>query len=93
MFRRAPLHLLFALLLLLAQQLAAAHGPAHRDNGSLPHHACQLCNVSAQLGTGLVSAGPLLEAAPRAIEAHAYLASCCIPQLRLAFHSRAPPAA
>jgi hypothetical protein len=86
------LNLLLALLLLFAQQLAAVHGPAHRDNGSLPHHACQLCNVSAQLGTGMVSAAPVLEAAPRVIEAHNYLASCCVPQLRLAFHSRAPPA-
>ena len=93
MLGRASLNLLLAFLLLLAQQFAAAHTLTHRDQGSVPPHACQLCAVSAPLGAGLPSAPPALHATSHFIEQHPYLASGFSPTLRLAFHSRAPPSA
>jgi hypothetical protein len=90
--RRTSLNLLLALLLLLAHQLAAAHGLTHRDDGTLPDKACQLCTMSVPLGAGLPSAVPAIDAAPCVLERHSHAASCFTSPLRLAFHSRAPPA-
>jgi hypothetical protein len=93
MRRHAPLHLLLALLLLLAQQLAAAHGLSHHDAGQVPDHACELCVASAHLGAGLPGTPPALQPASCAIERVPLAASFHARQPTLPFRSRAPPPA
>jgi hypothetical protein len=90
--QRRTLHLLLALLLLLTQQLAAAHGYSHPDPGSIADHACEMCAAYAQLGSGLVSSAPPLAPALGASEPFWLRPSARVARLQLAFHSRAPPA-
>ena len=93
MRRLAPLHLLLAVLLLLAQQLAAAHGLSHLVTDKAPDHACELCVASAHLGTGLPGSAPALEPSSCAIEHQPLDASFHPLKPALPFHSRAPPPA
>jgi hypothetical protein len=93
MRRHAPLHLLLAVLLLLAQQLAAAHGLSHLDTGKAPDHACELCVASAHLGAGLPGTVPALQPSSCAIERVPLDASFHPRKPALPFRSRAPPPA
>jgi hypothetical protein len=89
---RALHHLLLALLLLLAQQVAAVHVLSHQDQAPLPDHACAACVTAAHLGTGLTSTTPLLEPAAHAVERPPLSESVHARQPRPPFRSRAPPA-
>jgi hypothetical protein len=93
MSRRACLHTLLALLLLLAQQFTAAHALSHWDEGYLHKHACELCATSAQLNAGLPSTTPSLEPTGRTIERPSFDSAAHTPRLHLPFRSRAPPSA
>jgi hypothetical protein len=89
--RRHSLHILLALLLLVAQQVAAAHALSHWDEGYPHKHACEMCATAGQLATGLTSSAPVLEASGRMVERPPLRLSGYTPQPRFAFHSRAPP--
>lgn len=90
---------LCALLLVLAQHTAWAHGISHLgaqgggDDPSLPLHSkvCDQCHQASQLGTGvaptlLVFASDLLHSVPAA-DAKAVFEAASLPP----FSSRAPP--
>lgn len=91
MARRTVLNLLLAVVLLLAQQLAAAHALSHHDEGGVPEHVCELCVAAAQLASGLPSAAPVLTAAPAAIAPQTATPSIRARTPHLAYRSRAPP--
>ena len=90
---RPALNALLAFLLLLAQQLMAAHEVSHGDEGSAPPHVCEMCALAAQLGSAVPSAAPVLPAAAPAVECQPYHAVVHAARRLVAFHSRAPPPA
>lgn len=101
--RPAILHLLFALLLLVAQQLAMAHALAHAGTAtanstqdqSLPGESyCDQCLAATAIGSALTAALPPL---PANLFDHASIRTDfverCFPATTRPFNSRAPPPA
>jgi hypothetical protein len=97
--RRALLHLLFALFLLLSQQAGFAHAVTHLGNGpasqdkQFPHgKICDQCVQGAQLGSALIDTSPdagwIHATGPRFDVVPAALHS---PRFICPFSSRAPP--
>jgi hypothetical protein len=92
MRRRPALHVLIALLLLIAQQFAFAHALSHQPDGTATEHACQLCASAGQLASGLPSAPPCIAFAAATAEHSVPPLLGCPARRHLAFHSRGPPA-
>lgn len=91
---RHPRALIFGLLLLIAQAMAAAHAIGHGlgvDQGDPATPACEWCAAFGQLGAALPRAAP-----PEAIPStplrcgHVLEGFFALP-LRLAFQAQAPP--
>ena len=92
---------LLALAFLFAQQTAALHWLSHAveatqqkaGQGTVPGHHCDECLTLSALGAAATSSGTSLPAVatPHALPARARGAASPAA-LRLAFHSRAPPA-
>lgn len=92
MRRRLSIHLLLALLLLVTQQLAIAHGSSHPLKGTAGEsNACHICVMSTQ------TSGPITAATPDFTTDLRYVLQASVPALDLqpgpvrAFRSRAPP--
>jgi hypothetical protein len=96
--RRAIMHLLLALFLLLSQQAAFSHAASHlgspaSQDKQLPHKVCDQCVQGAQLGTALLDSCLTCAwvansgAHPAAAPATAHL-----PRFVSCFSPRAPPA-
>lgn len=86
--------LLFGLLLVMAQTLAAAHALGHAagaDEGGLPSPVCEWCAAYGHLGAALPGALPTLEALPAPEHFAPRVEFQLSLPLRLAFHAQAPP--
>ncbi len=91
---RHPRALIFGLLLLLAQAMAAAHAIGHGvgvDQGDPATPACEWCAAFGQLGAALPGAATPEASLSTPLYCGVYVASCFVPPLRLAFQAQAPP--
>ncbi|MBI4742410.1 MAG: hypothetical protein HY777_12865 [Betaproteobacteria bacterium] len=88
-------HLLFAVLLLLAQSGALTHAVEHlRPDAHAPaNHTCALCIAAQGVDAALVSAPPAI--APRVVKgaSHAFVIVPVFPASAVSPRARAPPAA
>lgn len=92
MLRRLSIHLLFAFVLLLTQQLAIAHGSSHPLKGGLGEsQGCHICVMSAQTSGPVTASTPDFTSDLRYALASSVPAIVVLPALQRAFHSRAPP--
>ena len=97
--RRAIVHLLLALFLLLSQQAAFSHAASHlgspvSQDKQLPHSkVCDQCVQGAQLGTALLDSGlKCAWVANSGAHPAAALATAYFPRFVFCFSPRAPPA-
>ncbi len=87
-------HALLALLLLLAQAGAIAHGVKHLPEPFHGHEpACDLCMAYASMGAGVASTPPVWSPPALEIAFDAVLPTTPATQLRPSYRSRAPPRA
>lgn len=91
---RHPRALIFGLLLLLAQAMAAAHAIGHGvgvDQGDPATPACEWCAAFGQLGAALPGAATPEASPSTPLHCGVYVARFFVPPLRLAFQAQAPP--
>lgn len=88
-------HALFALLLLLAQSGALAHGVEHlrSDADRTATHGCALCLAAQGIDTALVATAPALALCAAGFAAPVHLVTPRPPVARVSPRARAPPAA
>lgn len=89
---RALRHGLLALLLLLAQAGALAHGIGHHpDQAGGNEPVCEQCLAFAPMGAGAASTAPAWLSPPPDLPRNAATDSAFSPVARLGYQSRAPP--
>lgn len=88
-------HAVFALLLLLAQGGALAHGVEHLrgDADRTATHGCALCLAAQGVDTALGATPPELALCAAGFTAPAHFVTPRIPAVRVSPRARAPPAA
>jgi hypothetical protein len=85
-------HVLFAVLLLLAQTGALTHAVEHlRTDVDTPTHTCALCIAAQGLDAALVSAPPAAVLLAAGFAPPAHVAVTAVPATAISPRARAPP--